>query len=166
MPRSRKKRSPLRTVDAKQLDRESGEQTTSSGVEDTTSVRTESGSDRNLPRALIVNQFSSLIRSLPLAVRTRSLPLRFWRGRTRAMTATAVMIRPLLHSTILRGQCGEDQKEQRVSGGVQSEIEKAVDQNGEAAGQRAGSHSATKLVVSFAAGKALAEENHDEGQAE
>jgi len=74
--------------------------------------------------------------------------------------------RSLLHSTILRGQRGEDQKEQCVSGRVQSEIEKAVDQNGEAAGQRSGSHTTSELVVSFAAGKALAKKNHDEGQAE
>src|SRR5437879_6271001 len=76
------------------------------------------------------------------------------------------MIGSLLHSTILGGQRGEDQKEQRVSGRVQSEIEKAVDQNSEAAGQRTGRHATSELVVSFAAGKALAEENHDKGQAE
>src|SRR5436190_23556060 len=82
------------------------------------------------------------------------------------MMATPAMIRSLLHSTILRGQRGEDQKEQRVCGRVQSEIEKAVDQNSEAAGQRASRHATSELVVSFAAVKALAEENHDKGQSE
>ena len=58
MPRTLKKRSPFKVLlMLKQLDRESGEQTTSSGVKDTTSVRTGSGSDRNLPRALIVISF-------------------------------------------------------------------------------------------------------------
>ena len=49
---------------------------------------------------------------------------------------------------------------------MQSEIEKAVDQNGEAASQRAGGHAATELVVRLAAREALAKKNHDEGQAE
>ncbi len=82
------------------------------------------------------------------------------------MTATTATVRFLLDPTILRGQRGEDQKEQSVSGRVQSEIEKAVDQNSEAAGQRASRHATSELVFRFAAGKALAEKNQDKGQAE
>src|SRR6266446_4712681 len=88
------------------------------------------------------------------------------RFRMQVTTATTATIRSLLHSTVLRRQRGEDQEEQRVGGCVQSEIEKAVDQNGEAASQRAGGHTATKLVVRLAAREALAKKNHDEGQAE
>ena len=82
------------------------------------------------------------------------------------MRATPATMKFLLHSTILRGQRGEDQKEQSVSGRVQREIEKAMNENSEAAGQGTGRHAATKPVVSLTAGEALAEENHDEGQAE
>src|SRR2546423_1761648 len=82
------------------------------------------------------------------------------------MRATPATMRFLLHPIILRGQRGEDQKEQRVSGRVQREIENAVDQNGKAAGYRAGRHAATKLIVTLTAREALAKQNHNEGQAE
>jgi hypothetical protein len=48
------------------------------------------------------------------------------------------MLRGLIDAAVLCRQRGQSQKQQRVRRGVQSEIEKAVDQHCKASGQRAG----------------------------
>src|SRR5712692_1470235 len=74
------------------------------------------------------------------------------------------MLRRLIHAAVLRRQRGQNQKQQRVRRGVQSEIEKAVDQHGKASSQRAGYDATPEMIVSLSAGKAAAKQNHDEPQ--
>ena len=49
---------------------------------------------------------------------------------------------------------------------MQSEIEKAVHQDGKAAGQRSSCHAASEFVVRLTPGKAFAKQNHEETQSQ
>src|SRR5260370_26221453 len=66
------------------------------------------------------------------------------------MSPPLAIIGPLIHPAVLCGQRRQDQKQQRVCSSVQSEIEKAVYQYRETAGERTSHDTATEFVVSFA----------------
>src|SRR5258708_20363629 len=78
------------------------------------------------------------------------------------MSPPLAIIGPLIHPAVLCGQRRQDQKQQRVCSSVQSEIEKAVYQYRETAGERAGRDTATEFVISLTAREALAKQNQNE----
>ena len=73
------------------------------------------------------------------------------------------MVGFMIDSTVLRGQRGQNQKQQSVRSGMQGKVEKAVDQYREAAGQRSGGHATSELVVRFATREPLAKKNYQKG---
>src|SRR5260370_16317003 len=75
-------------------------------------------------------------------------------------------MRALVHATVLSGQGRQNQKQQSVRGGMQSKVEKAVDEHREAAGQRSRGHAAPELVVCFTTGEPSAKKKYQKREPE
>src|SRR5437879_6146938 len=72
----------------------------------------------------------------------------------------------LIYATVLRGQRGQNQEQQSVRGGVQSKVEKAVDQHSETPSQSSRRHAPPELVVRFAPRESLAKEHYQKTQSQ
>src|SRR4051812_5189361 len=67
-----------------------------------------------------------------------------------------------LDPTIKSRQCGQYQKQQSICRRVQREVEEAMDEHGEASGERACRHPAPELIGRLPAGEArLKEDDHE-----
>src|SRR6266404_557803 len=82
------------------------------------------------------------------------------------MAAAEAAMRALVHATVLSGQRSQNQKQQSVRGGMQSKVEKAVDEHREATGQRSRGHTAPELVVRFATGEPFAKKKYQKSEPE